>query len=330
MEDRYLFSIVIPAYNPDLELFSNCLKSLVDQEEKKLFEVLLINDGSQNFDASFLKDFDNKGISIKYFYQDNKGVSAARNFGVMNAIGKYVLFLDCDDIYKENTFLLLKDSAKYDSDLILFNFSKIIKGREVNNPSYKHNQLINNGTEFLRDICTYPGLNLLTNKAIKRSILIDNDIFLNPKLKMAEDVEFLLRYIPYVKSIYILDSYLYQYTIHDSSVSQKYSRNISTEYLKSMEEVYKNDKIQKKYLHSVILDHLIFSVFKELYHPKNPENEKSQIKLQSLLRQDCYRNAIESKEYDLSLKKKIIIFFISNCNHHVLKLLGKMNYRRKY
>jgi glycosyltransferase involved in cell wall biosynthesis len=88
------FSVIIPTYNRAHTL-SVCLDSLLNQLFND-FEIILIDDGSTDRSADFIRS--NYGTSnIKYFYQDNQGVCAARNNGIKQATGQYICFLDSDD-----------------------------------------------------------------------------------------------------------------------------------------------------------------------------------------------------------------------------------------
>lgn len=87
-------SIVIPAYNQG-EYIVDALESAVNQT--LACEVIVVNDGSTDNTSDVLKDYD-----VKVITQVNKGLASARNTGIMNATGEYILFLDADDILNEN------------------------------------------------------------------------------------------------------------------------------------------------------------------------------------------------------------------------------------
>ncbi|SHI77210.1 Glycosyltransferase involved in cell wall bisynthesis [Cruoricaptor ignavus] len=89
-------SIIVPCYNQE-NFIRETLQSVLDQTYEK-WECLVIDDGSQNNSAAVIKSFAEKDDRIKYFYQENAGVSAARNNGLRHATGKYLLMLDGDDV----------------------------------------------------------------------------------------------------------------------------------------------------------------------------------------------------------------------------------------
>lgn len=94
-------SVIVPVYNVEKYL-SKCLHSLVEQTFKDV-EIICINDGSTDNSVSILNNFACSDLRIKVITQENSGVSAARNLGISNSCGEYIMFLDGDDYYLKNT-----------------------------------------------------------------------------------------------------------------------------------------------------------------------------------------------------------------------------------
>lgn len=112
-----MISIIIPVYNVEKYL-SKCIDSVLAQDFED-WELLLINDGSTDNSGNICDEYAIKDSRIKVFHQENKGVSAARNLGIDNAQGEYIIFIDSDD-YVTSTYL--SDLSKYDSDIIASGF----------------------------------------------------------------------------------------------------------------------------------------------------------------------------------------------------------------
>lgn len=89
------FSIIIPVYNKE-NFISNTLDSVLKQDFQD-FEIIIINDGSTDTSEEVISQYNDP--RIHYFKQENAGVSAARNFGISKAIGKYITFIDADDYW---------------------------------------------------------------------------------------------------------------------------------------------------------------------------------------------------------------------------------------
>lgn len=94
---KLTFSIVIPTYKTDVVLMQ-CLDALSHQSvDRKFFEVIVVNDGGKSDIYEKLSCLKDK-LTLKYFYQENKGPAAARNIGLKHAKGNIILFLDDDSL----------------------------------------------------------------------------------------------------------------------------------------------------------------------------------------------------------------------------------------
>ncbi|EGP5124857.1 glycosyltransferase family 2 protein, partial [Enterococcus faecium] len=95
-----MISIIIPVYNVSSYL-TTCLESIVRQSIED-FEVILIDDGSTDSSKKICKNFCDKDDRFTYYYQQNSGVSTARNFGISVSKGKWLAFIDPDDFVEED------------------------------------------------------------------------------------------------------------------------------------------------------------------------------------------------------------------------------------
>lgn len=95
-------SVVIPIYNCE-SFLEEAIKSVLNQNIECI-ELILVNDGSTDRSALICEKYVVEHAHIRYFYQNNSGVSVARNKGLVEATGSYVFFLDADDTM-ENSFL---------------------------------------------------------------------------------------------------------------------------------------------------------------------------------------------------------------------------------
>lgn len=116
-----LVSIIIPVYNLEKYIL-NCLNSIAAQTYKNL-EVICIDDGSVDGSADIIRNFAASDDRIKYFYQENAGVSAARNRGLDMAAGEYIMFVDGDDyLHHQATEILLNCIRKTDAEMVCAHF----------------------------------------------------------------------------------------------------------------------------------------------------------------------------------------------------------------
>lgn len=92
-------SIIIPIYNQEKYL-EDCLLSVMNQDLEN-YEVILIDDGSVDFSKEICQKYIEKSSIFQYYYQKNQGLGSARNLGLQYALGKYVMFVDSDDLIRE-------------------------------------------------------------------------------------------------------------------------------------------------------------------------------------------------------------------------------------
>lgn len=111
-----LISVIIPVYNVEKYL-EKCIQSVINQTYKNL-EIILVNDGSTDNSLNICKKFSNIDNRIVLFNKENGGLSSARNFGIDNASGEYISFLDSDDFISENMYEILVDNLeKFNGDI---------------------------------------------------------------------------------------------------------------------------------------------------------------------------------------------------------------------
>lgn len=102
-EFMMMFSVIIPSYNGARYIkksIYSVLKQMFDD-----FEIIVVDDGSMDNTTEVVKSIDDGRIN--YIYQENGGVSSARNTGIKNAKGDYICFLDADDLWKPNHLLVM-------------------------------------------------------------------------------------------------------------------------------------------------------------------------------------------------------------------------------
>lgn len=117
MENKNRFSIIIPNYNKE-EYVRETLESIFNQTYKN-FEVIVVDDGSTDKSIEIIKEFD-----IKLFHTNRKRAGGARNVGIDNATSDYIIFLDSDDYFTNNTVLERLNNLINGEDMIFLNYTK--------------------------------------------------------------------------------------------------------------------------------------------------------------------------------------------------------------
>ena len=118
-----LITVIVPIYKAEKYL-NRCINSIVCQTYQNL-EIILINDGSPDKCPEICNKWAQKDRRIKVIHQDNKGISAARNVGLANATGQFILMVDSDDyLYVGMVEAMYGALISGEADLAICDFQK--------------------------------------------------------------------------------------------------------------------------------------------------------------------------------------------------------------
>lgn len=215
------FSVILPIYNVELYL-PECIDSILMQSYTD-FELILVNDGSQDKSLSICNEYAKKDERIKVIDQVNAGLSMARNNGLAIATGDYVVFIDSDDFVISNDFLQkLVQKTVTNVDLIFFKYSRFIDGSNILckcTYSYKNAILGNSMSDKLQrlvDDDAFYGMAWI--KAVRRLVLVQNNIQFEKGL-LSEDTEWNYHLLMHAKSIEFIDESFIAYRQRKGSIS---------------------------------------------------------------------------------------------------------------
>ncbi|MBY7864287.1 glycosyltransferase [Vibrio fluvialis] len=179
-----LISFVIPAYNCG-DYIEKCISSIIENAIgfKNDIEIIVIDDGSTDNTKFVIEDIINKNnVSLRYYFRENGGQGAARNFGVKESTGKYIWFVDSDDWIVENSLSRLRRIlVSLQPDVLVTNYNFVYEDglvvpANVNIPSTVSKIIspLESESIFASVSCwNTPPWRLIT----KRSLIDDNDIF---------------------------------------------------------------------------------------------------------------------------------------------------------
>lgn len=215
-----LSSVIIPCFNAELYI-EQTLKSVLSQTETD-FEVIVIDDGSTDKSKEIILSFNDS--RIKYFYQTNKGVSAARNNGLSKAKGKYVIFFDADDImpkgFLQSRILLLEKNKEF--DFVSGNIQKF--NGEITYPEILRG-ISNNGiNEILfydKDVAGCP-----SNYLFRKDFLDKHKLLFNENISSPADKFFLLQCLKYGRTQTSPDVANLLYRVSENSMSGKLTKKL--------------------------------------------------------------------------------------------------------
>lgn len=185
-------SIIIPVYNAQKYL-SKCLDTILVSNDHYKFEIILIDDGSNDDSLSICQEYASKNSNIRVVHKENSGVSSTRNQGILLAKGKWIWFVDCDDLVYDgvvdNLFLHLQIQ---DPDILMFTYQEFEKVPEYK-PVKKIKANYISKEEAVGKLLDNKYDCFPWNKIIRRSLLLNNNIKFPEDMKMCEDIEFSYR-----------------------------------------------------------------------------------------------------------------------------------------
>ncbi len=224
------YSVIIPVYNAK-ETLRRCLDSLVRQQFSD-YELLLINDGSTDDSDAICHEYANTYSCIRYFAKENGGVSSARNLGLDQAKGEYILFVDSDDYVSENYFASLSDALENAAaDLLLFgyrNFGGV--STEWDTGVFYENTEVGVAEQISSAMRQYL-FSSLWSKAFKRQIIEQHNIRFANDLAIGEDQAFIFTYAMHIRSIGSIGYHLYNVDVSDGNSLSRKARPYLTEQL---------------------------------------------------------------------------------------------------
>lgn len=238
------FSIIVPVYNVEKYL-RKCLES-IEKQTFKDFEVIIVNDGSEDNSQLIIDEFVKKdSLKFKFFIKENGGLSDARNFGIERALGEYLILLDSDDFIDEYYLENINQKIKEENDLDLIRVPK-----KVYNSKYeflyeeKNEEGIMNGQQafiYMRNkrMC----IETAWSYCIKTSFWKKNT-FSFPKGKLHEDFGVMLIVVLTANKIGFASNTYYGYLIRDNSIMTE--KSYQKEIKKAKDKLYHYDYIIEK------------------------------------------------------------------------------------
>lgn len=125
-----MVSVIVPVYQAEKYL-EKCINSILNQTYEDL-ELILVDDGSTDQSLGIIRQFQKKDKRIRYFHQQNSGVSAARNKGLEMSKGTQILFVDADDTIDVEMLTFMMDKmVRYEAEIVFCGFDYIYNDENV-------------------------------------------------------------------------------------------------------------------------------------------------------------------------------------------------------
>lgn len=214
-----LFSVIIPVYNVESYL-RDCLDSVLNQTFAD-WEAVCVNDGSTDGSVTVLERYAQRDSRFVILTQPNRGLSAARNAGIKEAKGDYVLFLDSDDWLEKNALETLSDSLNGE-DMLCFSGRRFFEETRTFNPAdpltektyetgmayYNDNALLHRDFAF---VC-------VVLRAFRRDLLLKNNLQFKEGI-YHEDNLFTPITCYYAQKVRVINACLYDYRVRANSIT---------------------------------------------------------------------------------------------------------------
>lgn len=276
-------SIIIPIYNVK-DYIVNCLKSVLEQNYKNL-EIILIddcgNDNSIKIAEEIIKKYSSYEVTI-IKHKKNKGLSAARNTGVQQAKGDYILFLDSDDYLTPNAIShLVKYLKKYPNTDFIIGGTETVGLKNIKIPLLCK-EYTNNKKGIITSYLNREWNIMAWNKLIKKEFFINNNLWFKEGV-FHEDIDFTFRLAHSANSFACCHNVTYKYLIRQGSITtHKVTKNYIDEkniLIHNFKELSNDIKLGIKehqignyitytcfnYIYNIVLDKNLPHIYKKEY-----------------------------------------------------------------
>ena len=210
-------SVIVPVYNVEKYL-KKCLDTLARQTLKEI-EIIIVNDGSPDNSQKIIDKYTKKYSNMKSYNKKTGGLSDARNYGRKKAKGEYIAFLDSDDYVTNDMYDIMYKKAKEGNfDMVVCDLNYVYQDKII--PAYSN--IPSDTTDIKKCMLNiYPAA---WNKIFKKE-LFDSGIEFKKDVWF-EDVEFIYRLLPEVKSIGVVHKHFNQYVQREGSITSTVNKKI--------------------------------------------------------------------------------------------------------
>lgn len=237
-----MISIVIPIYNVE-KYIHNCLKSVLEQSFQD-YELILVDDGSSDSSVEIAEELlSQSNVSWKTFRKENGGQSSARNYGLKQANGEYVLYLDSDDVISKDFLKRLYEAFDKETNFTFCDFKYVKQqvppeAEKTNFTEYTKDELLN---VFLKRTIGF----VVPSMMFRKDFLINNNLLFREGIRFSEDQLFIWEVFFKSNKAKYIPSKMYGYYMREKSIMTGSAFNR----IKEGFEVYSSfcDELKDKY-----------------------------------------------------------------------------------
>lgn len=236
MNKNPFFSVILPVYNVEHYL-DRCIESILKQEFND-YEILLIDDGSKDNSPQMCDEWSKKDDRIRVVHKKNEGLGMARNTGVDNAQGSYLIFIDSDDYILPELFSdVYKAIVSKDVQVVFYGMKRVTgEGKVLMDLIPSPDKMFYDNKEEIMNklmpdfIARDPYVGRATNlrisvctSCIKKDILTQNNLkFVSERNYISEDLYFYIQLFSYLERVSFLQKSYYCYLQNMGSLTFSY------------------------------------------------------------------------------------------------------------
>ena len=332
MKNNVKVSVVVPVFQVKETYLRECIESILGQTLREI-ELILVSDGAPSETEEILKEYQMLDERVRVLFQENEGVSVARNRGLAMCTGKYVTFVDSDDyILGEMCQQIYERAEESRLELLLWGSYKCYPDRREKYMPYTDDILLFTGKrkEELQmkamvgklPFYEYPSSRFGSGSACSKLYRVD---FLKEKgllypcgLKRSEDVNFNLRVFEAAERIGYLNCHFYFYRQLPESATYRYRPDgiqVFTDALICMGDFLRENKKselfwQVYYMRCVFC--FLESMDMDYLNPKNPDSFRKRVKkMRAAVGMQPYKDALQKlRGTYLTFARKIPVFLM--------------------
>ncbi len=311
-------SIIVPIYNAENYL-RQCINSILEQTYSNL-EIILVDDGAEDKSGEICDELEKTDDRIKVIHVENGGVSRARNIGLENATGEYIMFIDADDFYEKNSCEILYNTiTQNDADFVVGNYiNTTANGEKWEDPIFSQQSYDNFWLSVNDHKKSFYVMNsVVWNKIFKREFIEKNNFRFKDGM-IAEDAIFSISCYFNSDKAYYTNEVVYNYRQNKDKTS--ITTTCSKEYFLKINETY-------QMLYSIFEKKHEMGFFRYYYARIAPHMLCRLIDTNSLKGREEEKEIIEKLSWFFALKKEYKIYIT---NKYLRKIINDIAETKKY
>ena len=334
-----LVSIIVPVYNVEKYL-RHCLDSLLNQTYKNI-EVVMVDDGSKDSSGKICDEYAKKHKNFYVIHKENAGLGMARNTGLEYIHGRYVTFLDSDDLLEKNCIEgLYIGIVNYNADMCKGGFKRFLDSGEIISERKYRNEQFKGDNARLELLPRMIGSSPSQHDSVEMCVwgaIYKADIIKNNNLKfpserelISEDLVFNIDYMQYAGGACTIDATSYNYRVNMKSLTTSYradrfeaSKYFYLEMKKKLKELGYGKETMLR------LDRMFFVYLKMCIGQEKSKCSKNTPSkaihvIKKICEDDTVNNIIENYPVQcLGVKQRVFLMLISNKKAGVLYVILK-------